>query len=77
MTSTGVFGRVSEFIAENETFNAYVERMEMLLTANNIVEKTGEGNTQAKGNIVRWILGRVVKVCGPRTYSVKTGHKTR
>ena len=25
------------------------------------------GNTQAKGNIVRWILGRVVKVCGPRT----------
>ena len=34
-------------------------------------------NTQAKGNIVRWILGRVVKVCGPRTYLVKTGHKTR
>ena len=27
-------------------------------------------NTQAKGNIVRWILGRVVKVCGPRTYLV-------
>ena len=34
-------------------------------------------NTQAKGNIVRWILGRVVKVCGPKTYLVKTGHKTR
>ena len=34
-------------------------------------------NTQAKGNIVRWILGRVVKVCGPRNYLVKTGHKTR
>ena len=34
-------------------------------------------NTQAKGNIVRWILGRIVKVCGPRTYLVKTGHKTR
>ena len=34
-------------------------------------------NTQAKGNIVRWILGRVVKVCGPRPYLVKTGHKTR
>ena len=34
-------------------------------------------NTQAKGNIVRWILGRVVKVCGPRTYLVKTGHNTR
>ena len=26
---------------------------------------------------MRWILGRVVKVCGPRTYSVKTGHETR
>ena len=34
-------------------------------------------NTQAKGNIVRWILGKVLKVCGPRTYLVKTGHKTR
>ena len=34
-------------------------------------------NTQPKGNVVRWILGRVVKVCGPRTYLVKTGHKTR
>ena len=34
-------------------------------------------NTQPKGNVVRWILGRVVKVCGPRTYFVKTGHKTR
>ena len=34
-------------------------------------------NNQAKGNIVTWILGRVVKVCGPRTYLVKTGHKTR
>ena len=26
---------------------------------------------------MRWILGRVVKVCGPRTYLVKTEHKTR
>ena len=34
-------------------------------------------NTQAKGNIVRWILGRVVKACGPRTYLVKTGHDSR
>ena len=34
-------------------------------------------NTQPKGNVVRWILGRIVKVCGPRTYLVKTGHKTR
>ena len=26
---------------------------------------------------MRWILGRVVKVYGPRTYLVNTGHKTR
>ena len=47
MTSTGLFGRVGEFIAERETFNAYVERMEMFFTANNVVETTGEGSTQA------------------------------
>ena len=34
-------------------------------------------NTQARSNTERWILGRVVKVCGPRTYLVKTGYKTR
>ena len=40
-------GGVGEFIAERDTFNAYVERMEMFFTANNIVETTGEGSTQA------------------------------
>ena len=35
------------------------------------------GNTQANSSTERWILGRVVKVCGPRTYLVKMGHKTR
>lgn len=34
-------------------------------------------NTQARSNTERWILERVVKVCGPRTYLVKTGYKTR
>ena len=34
-------------------------------------------NTQASSNTERWISARVVKVCGPRTYLVKTGHKTR
>ncbi|XP_022784582.1 uncharacterized protein K02A2.6-like [Stylophora pistillata] len=34
-------------------------------------------NTQARSNTERWILGRVVKVCGHRSYLVKTGHKTR
>ena len=46
MTTTGLFGyNVGEFIAECETFNAYVERMEMFFMANNIVETTGEGST--------------------------------
>ena len=50
MTSTGasgLFGRVGEFIAERQTFCSYVERMEMFFTANNSVETTGEGSTQA------------------------------
>ena len=47
MTSTALFDRVGEFITKRETFNAYVERMEMFFTANNIVETTGEGSTQA------------------------------
>lgn len=47
MTSTGLFGRVGEFIAERETFNVYVEIMEMFFTANDIVETTGEGSIQA------------------------------
>ena len=46
MTSTGLFGHVGKFITERETFNAYVERMKMLLPAN-IIETTGEGSTQA------------------------------
>ena len=34
-------------------------------------------NTQSSGNADKWILGKVVKVCGPRTYLVRTGHITR
>ena len=34
-------------------------------------------NTLVNGNSEKWILGRVVKVCGPRNYLVKTGYKTR
>lgn len=43
--SYGLFGGVGEFFAESETFSAYVERIEMFFTANNIVETTREGNT--------------------------------
>ena len=50
MTSTntsGLFGRVGEFNVARETFSAYVERMEMFFTANNIVQTTGEGSVAA------------------------------
>ena len=50
MTSTnmsGLFVCVGEFDVARETFSAYVERMEMFFTANNIVEITGEGSAAA------------------------------
>jgi hypothetical protein len=34
-------------------------------------------NTRTNSKIEKWIPGTVVKVCGPRTYVVRTGHKTR
>ena len=68
MTSTsasGLFGRVGEFNAERETFNAYVERIEMFFTANNIVETTGEGSTQTN----RLVADRKRAEVGPEVYS--------
>jgi len=47
---------------------------ERLFSENDIVRVR---NTQANSNNERWILGKVVKVCGPRTYLVRTRHKTR
>ena len=34
-------------------------------------------NTRANSKPDKWVLGTVIKVCGPRTYVVRTGHKTR
>ena len=34
-------------------------------------------NTQASSITEKWILGKVVKVCRPRTHLVKTGRKIR
>ena len=47
---------------------------ERLFSENDIVKVR---NTQANSNTEQWILGKVVKVCRPRTYLVRTGHKTR
>ena len=43
-SASGLFGHVGEFNVAHETFSAYVERMEMFFTANNIVTTTGEGS---------------------------------
>ena len=40
-------GRVGEFSKDTETFTAYVERMEMFFTANNVVETPGSENVTA------------------------------
>ena len=47
---------------------------ERLFLENDIVRVR---NTQANSNTEQLILGKVVKVCGPRTYLVRTGDKTR
>ncbi|CAH3152306.1 unnamed protein product [Porites lobata] len=72
MTSTGLFGRVGEFIAERETFNAYVERMEMFFTANNIVETTGEGSTQANRVVAERKRPIFLTEVGAEVYSTLT-----
>ena len=72
MTSTsasGLFGRVGEFNAERETFNAYVERIEMSFTANNIVETTGEGSTQTNGVVADRKRAIFLTEVGPEVYS--------
>ena len=72
MTSTsasGLFGRVGEFNAERETFNAYVERIEMSFTANNIVETTGEGSTQTNGVVADRKRAIFLTKVGPEVYS--------
>ena len=72
MTSTsasGLFGRVGEFNAERETFNAYVERIEMFFTANNIVETTGEGSTQTNRLVADRKRAIFLTEVGPEVYS--------
>ena len=72
MTSTnasGLFGRVGEFNVARETFSAYVERIEMFFTANNIVEMTGEGSIAANQLVANWKPAIFVTEEGPEVYS--------
>ena len=57
---------------EYKDFKSHQDRV--LIVENDVVRVR---NTQTSSNTERCILGRVVKICGPRTYMVKTGHKTR
>jgi len=72
MTSTntsGLFGRVGEFDVARETFSAYVERMEMLFTANNIVETMGEGSAAANRVVANRKRAILLTEVGPEVYS--------
>ena len=72
MTSTntsGLFGRVGEFDVARETFSAYVQRMEMFFTANNIVETTGEGSAAATQVVANRKRAIFLTEVGPEVYS--------
>ena len=70
MTSTSeLFGRVGEFNAERETFNAYVERMDMFFPANNIVETTGERSLQANRVVIERKRAIFLTEVGPEVYA--------
>ena len=71
MTSTntsGLFGRVGEFNVERETFSAYVARMEMFFTVNNIVETMGEGRAAANQLVAKRKRAVFLTEVGPEVY---------
>ena len=67
--TTGLFGRVGELNVACETFSAYVERMEMFFTANNIVEITGEGSFAANRVVASRKRAIFLTEVGPEVYS--------
>ena len=66
---SGLFGLVREFNADRETFNSYVERMEIFFTANNIVDITGEESVQANQLVVKRKRTIFLTEVGPEVYS--------
>ena len=63
-------GRVGEFSKDAETFTAYVERMEMFFTANNVVETPGSENVTANQRIVQQRKAIFLTEVGAEVYSV-------
>ena len=46
-------------------------------TCGSVPLPTGKKLNKKKSKVDKLILGTVVKVCSPRRFAVKTGHKTR
>lgn len=67
--ASGLFGRVGEFNVARETFSAYVERMEMFFTANNIVTTTGEGSAATNLVVANRKRAIFLTEVGPEVYT--------
>lgn len=67
--ASGLFGRVGEFNVARETFSAYVERMEMFFTANNIVTITGEGSAATNLVVANRKRAIFLTEVGPEVYT--------
>ena len=63
-------GRIGEFSEDTETFTAYVERMEMFFTVNNVVETFGSENVTANRRIGQQRKAIFLTEVGPEVYSV-------
>ena len=63
-------GRVGEFCRDKETFCAYVERMEMFYTANNIVETLGTEHVASNRRVAEQKKAIFLAEVGPEVYSV-------
>ena len=63
-------GRVGEFCRDKETFCAYVERMEMFYTANNIVETPGTEHVASNQRVIEQKKAIFLAEVGPEVYSV-------
>lgn len=68
-SASGLFGRVGEFNVARETFSAYVERMEMFFTANNIVTTTGEGSAATNLVVANRKRAIFLTEVGPEVYT--------
>ena len=63
-------GRVGEFCREKETFSAYVDRIEMFYTANNIVETLGTEHVASSRRVIEQKNAIFLAEVGPEVYSV-------